>query len=149
MTTANDVMHVPAPTVDPTMSVQDLAAWLLERQLDGACVVEDGQLVGVVTSMDLVFREQRVHIPSFFVFLDAVIPTFDPRKTYEEVRKVTGTTVADICTREPITVTPDTELADIASRMVDQHLTILPVIHNGGLVGMVTKPDVVRAKLAS
>lgn len=145
MATAADVMHAPAPTVAPSLDVRELHAWLDERGLDGACVVEADELLGVVTTMDLVYQERKVHLPSFFVFLDAVIPLGDPQRTYAEVLKVAGHTVADICTREVLSVSPDTAVGDVAALMVRKHLSVVPVLDDGRLVGMVTKDDVLRA----
>ncbi|MCB9665770.1 MAG: CBS domain-containing protein [Alphaproteobacteria bacterium] len=145
MATAADVMHAPAPAVAPSMEVRDLHAWLSERDLDGACVVEADELLGVVTSMDLVYQERRIHLPSFFVFLDAVIPLGDPQRTYQEVLKVAGHTVADICTRDVISVGPDAPVAEVAALMVRKHLSVVPVVDDGRLVGMITKDDVLRA----
>lgn len=149
MKTARDIMHAPAPTVDPSLTIKELSDWLLEHNLDGACVVDEaGALKGVVTSMDLIFKEKKVHIPSFFLFLDAILPTSDPRKTYAEVRKIAGSRVDDILTPDPITVSTDAHIDELATLMVDKHLTILPVVDGERLVGMVTKPDVLRARLA-
>src|SRR3978361_1135458 len=53
--------------------------------------------------------------------------------------------VADIMTKNVITVQPDTALADAARIMLDQHLSGLPVIDNAGrLVGLVTEGDLMR-----
>lgn len=149
MHTASDVMTTPAPTVSPDMTVKELSKHLLEHHLDGVCVVSDGELLGVVTSMDLIYKEKKVHLPTFFFFLDAVIPTSSPAKTYEEVMKMAGSTVGDILTHDPITVAPTTPLDEVASKMVDKHLTILPVMDDGALVGLVTKNRVMLAAFGS
>lgn len=143
MPTARDVMHAPAPAVPPEMTVQALYDWLRERDLDGACVVEAGELLGVVTTMDLVYRDKALHLPTFFVLLDAVLPIGGTSE--HEVRKITGRTVADICTRDVVTVPADTDVRTIASRMVEEHLSVVPVVDGERLLGMITKDDVLRA----
>lgn len=53
---------------------------------------------------------------------------------------------ADIMTRNPDTVTPDTSLADVAVRMRDLDVGIIPVVSDEGddrLVGVITDRDIV------
>jgi CBS domain-containing protein len=143
---AREVM-IEALTVPPERSVRDLAQLLLKRGLDGACVVEDGQLVGVVTTMDLVFQEKQVHLPTILNFLDFAIPLEPPSRLRAELDKIAGTTVAQIMTRELVTVEPDRPVSEVARVMVDEHLTIVPVVDDGKLLGMVTKQALLRAVL--
>ncbi len=144
---AADLMRSPAPTVSPDTTVRELGAWLLKRHLDGACVVDDGQFVGVVTTMDLIFREKKVYTPSYVAFMDVVIPLPGLRRTREELRKISGATVAQILSDEPATVAPDTGVDEIATLMVERHYSVLPVLDRGELVGMITKADLLRATL--
>lgn len=144
MKTAGEVMHAPAPVVAPDTTLQDLYAFLDERDLDGACVVDDGHLVGVVTSMDLVVRQKRVHLPTLFAFMDVVLPLGGTRQTEDELRRIASSDVGGLATRDVVTIDPDTPLDEVATLMVEKHLTVLPVVEHGGLVGMVTKDDVLR-----
>ena len=58
--------------------------------------------------------------------------------------KIAGADVGDVMTDSPVTVEPDTPIDQIASLMVDRHITVLPVTESGKLVGMVTKPGILR-----
>ena len=140
---ARELMR-PALTVAPATTIADLARLLLAEGSDGACVVEDGALVGIVTAMDCIFRGKRVHVPPVFVLLDIVIPLERPERTREELRKLGAATVGGLMTRKVVTVTPDSPVDVLATKMVEQHLTVLPVVDQGALVGMVTKPDLLR-----
>jgi CBS-domain-containing membrane protein len=143
--TAAHLMHSPR-SVAADLSVEDLARVLLRDSLDGVCVVDDaGRLRGVVTTMDLVFQEQPVHLPSFIVFLDALIPLGGERAE-QEVRKIAGASVAEIMTTEVVTVRPETPIGELAERMVRDHLSLLPVLDDAGdLVGVVDKRAILEA----
>jgi CBS domain-containing protein len=143
---ARDIM-IEALTVAPDRSVRDLAVLLLDRGLDGVCVVESEQLVGVVTTMDLVFQEKQVHLPTILNFLDFAIPLEPPSRLRAELDKIAGTTVEQIMTREPMTVEPERPVSEVARLMVDHHLTIVPVVEDGKLLGMVTKQALLRSVL--
>lgn len=144
MKTARDVMDPSPPTVSPEAKVAEIARMLLDEHLDGVCVVRDGHLEGVVTTMDLMYKEKRLHLPTFFYFLDAVVPLENPLRTLREIEKIASDTVADLMTRQPRTVTPDTRLDEVASLMIERHVTIVPVVEGGRLVGIVTKPAMLR-----
>jgi CBS domain-containing protein len=144
MRTAADVMNRDPITVRPDLPVQDLANLLLDGKNDGACVVEDGRLVGVVTTMDLIYREKRVHLPTFFWFLDAMIPLESPFRTQREVAKIAAATVRDLMTTTPIVAEPSTLVDAVASMMIDHHVSLVPVVDQGRLVGVVTKAGMLR-----
>lgn len=145
MATAIDIMNDRPLTTRPDVSVSDLARQLLGAGADGACVIKDGDLVGVVTEMDLIFKEKAVHVPSFITIMDAVIPLELPGKLQAELEKIAGLTVADIMSREPTTVAPDTPASEVASLMVEHGYSIVPVMDGDLLVGAVTRAGVLRS----
>lgn len=49
----SDVMSTPVTTIDPAASVEDAARIMSRKHIKKLPVVEDGRLVGVVTSTDL------------------------------------------------------------------------------------------------
>lgn len=52
--------------------------------------------------------------------------------------------VKEVMTPDPLTVEPDTELADAARIMLDRKIGCLPVVEQGRLVGILTESDFVR-----
>lgn len=145
MQTAQDVMETQPPTITATASVDALARQLVEARMPGICVVDDaGQLIGVVTEMDLIFQEKKPQLPTTFAFMEGVF-VFGLRKSKQELAKITGTTVHDIMSQPPVTVTPDTPLSDIASLMIEEHFSIVPVVSDGALIGVITRSGVLRA----
>jgi CBS domain-containing protein len=145
MKRASDVMDPEVLIVSPDVQVRELAARLLGEKRDGACVVDQGKLVGVVTEMDLIFQEQPVHLPSFFVFFDAVIPLERPSHVQHELDKLLGAAVKDIMSTDLITVAPTATLEEVAGTMVRRHTGYIPVVEGGAVRGVVTKRAVLKA----
>jgi CBS domain-containing protein len=52
-----------------------------------------------------------------------------------------NTFVAKVMTRNPVTVTPQTAIAEAAKRLYDAKVGCLPVVEDGLLVGIVTETD--------
>jgi CBS domain-containing protein len=57
----------------------------------------------------------------------------------------TGKKTSDIMTPEPLTVCPDALMRPAMSQMLDRHISSLPVVENGKLVGIITTTDLVMA----
>lgn len=141
---AIDIMNREPLIVAPDMSVPDLARLLLEKNADGACVLADDKLVGVVTAMDLVFQDRAVHLPSFIAFMDALIPVGSNR-TLHELEKINGSKVSDIMSAKVRSVQFDAALDKIAGMMVDGHISIVPVMKGEKLIGVITRREVLLA----
>ena len=146
MQVARDVME-PAALVGPAMELVELAERMLAADVEGLCVVDDdGILVGVVTGMDLVYREKRVHAPSTFALLDLVIQ-IGARRTVRELEKIGATKVDELMSRELVVVEPHTPLDQIATRMVEDRVSMIPVVEGGRPVGVVTRRAMIAVAL--
>jgi len=146
MKTAKDIMNKEVITVPTDLAVNELASLFMEKKISGAVVVNgDGGVQGVVTESDLIDQKKNLHIPTVAAILDAVIMLENPFKLDKEFKKMTGTTVGDIATMDPVTVTEDTSFEELASIMADKGLHTLPVVSNGKLTGVIGKTDIIRA----
>ncbi len=145
MLRASDIMSSQVITVNENDTVRELAEIFLNRKINGAPVVNDNnKVIGIVTESDLVFKNKRVHIPTAVAILDAFIFLESPEKTEKELKKIAGSKVADICSHEVLTVTPETELEELATLMAEKKIHTLPVMENDKLVGVIGKSDIIR-----
>ncbi len=146
MLQARDIMTKEVITVSPETLVSDLAQTLTGKNIGGVPVVDaDGVLVGIVTQSDLVARVQELELPPAINILDLHVYLQIPSHLFHKVQKMLGATVADIMSRPPVTVAPDTSLAQIAALMDQQKIHTLPVIAGGKVVGIIGKMDLIRA----
>jgi CBS domain-containing protein len=133
-------------SVKTDLPVEKLAGILWSHRINGVPVVDDDdQLIGVVTESDLVDQAKRFHIPTAISILDSVIFLDRAKKVEKEIRRMTAATVGDICSREPVTISEDTPLDEIATIMAEKKVHTLPVLKNGALVGVIGKTDIIRA----
>lgn len=146
MVKARDIMTRQVITVAPDMLVKELASLLLTHKIGGAPVVDaEGTLVGVVTESDLIDQGKNVHIPTVVSILDSFLFLESPQKMDQEIKKMAGRTVNDICAKELITVDEECPLSDIATIMAEKKVHTLPVVSGGTLVGVIGKTDLIRA----
>ncbi len=144
--TAKDVMNTTIHSVTPETSVKDLVKFLMDHQISGAPVMdEQGQLAGVVTEGDLIFRDANVHLPTVVAIFDSIIYLENPRKYEHELQKIIGGKVRDIMSTDLLTITPETTMQEMATIMHEKKRHLLPVVDQGKMVGIVGKADLVRA----
>ena len=140
----NEIMSRTPPTIRSDASVQQLAELLMLTGAEGVCVVDDGELVGVATAMDLFHREKRMPRPGANALARLVIQLSHPNLR-SELAKATGVTVSELMSSDPETVSYDDPLEHLATLMVEGHYTVMPVMRGERLIGVVTSRDVVRA----
>jgi CBS domain-containing protein len=146
MLTAKDIMTRNIIAVTPDTTVERLAKLLSEHKISGMPVLdENGKLVGIVTENDLISRNKRLHIPTVVTIFDAIIYLERPGKLEEEIKKMVGALVNDICIKRVITIKEDATLTEIATIMSEKKVHLLPVMKGDKLVGIVGKADLVRA----
>jgi CBS domain-containing protein len=128
MMKARDVMSTPVVTVGPDTPVQAAAALLISHGYTAMPVIEHGRVIGIVTEANLM--QGQVHPEGW------LRPATWDKPRPQRVREVmTGT---------PVGISPDADLADVASLMLEAHIRSIPVIDDGSLVGIVSRRDVLK-----
>lgn len=140
-----DIMTKEVITVSPDTPVKEIAELMIEKGIGGVPVVEEERIVGIVTEEDLIMKNVKLHFPTYIQLLDAVIYLESLKKYEEELRRAVGATAKDVMTKEVVTVSPEEELEEAATLMVEKGISRLPVVDNGKLVGIITKRDILRS----
>ena len=99
------------------------ARLMKEHHVGALMVVEQGQLAGVFTERDALFR------------------------VIAEGRDVQGTQVADVMTRNPQIIHPDKPFADALHVMYEGGFRHVPVVEDGRPVGMISARDALGPEL--
>jgi CBS domain-containing protein len=149
MMTVREIMTKNPITVAPDTPVTEAAGVLLDRRINGLPVVDSrGKLRGIICQSDLVTQQKKFPIPTLFTLLDGLIPLQSTKGLDREVRKITAVTVGEAMTADPVCVTPDTSVDEVASLMVDKKFHTIPVVEGETLVGVIGKEDVLRLLMA-
>lgn len=149
MLKAKDIMTRKIITVSPETEIANAAKILLEKRINGLPVVDAfGRLVGILCQSDLVAQQKSIPIPSVFTLLESFIPLTSIKRIDKEVEKIAALTVKQAMTANPVTVSPETDIEDVAKLMVDNKYHTLPVMKGDKVVGVVGKEDVLRTLLS-
>ncbi|WP_049984038.1 cyclic nucleotide-binding/CBS domain-containing protein [Halorubrum sp. BV1] len=103
-------------TVTPDTLVEDAAAVLLDNDVSSALVVDDGTLVGILTTTD---------------FVDIVAKSQPKAET----------TVERYMTPDPITTGAQDSVAAVAATMIEHGIHHVPVVDGGTPIGIITTSD--------
>ncbi len=141
-----DVMSTEVITVQPTTSVNKIAHLMSDNDISGLPVVDDNnEVVGVITELDLIVRNARFKMPTYFVILDSIIYLERPGHFRERLQHMLGTTAEEIMSKPPKIVTPNSTIEDLASLMIDRRMNPLPVVdEENKLIGIVSRSDIIR-----
>jgi CBS domain-containing protein len=133
-----DVMTRDVATVSPETSLKAVAALLVDRDISGVPVVEDGKLRGVVSERDLLAKERGdLGKP------DGLLGWFLGEDV--DAEKHWARTAGEAMTSPAVTIDRWRSTSAAAGIMAERGLKRLPVVHDGELVGIVTRRDLVRA----
>jgi CBS domain-containing protein len=121
-----DVMTTKVVTVAPDMDVMDAMRTLARHRISGAPVVGPrGDVVGMLTERDCL---RTVVVASYH-------------------GESSCGAVAEYMSRDVQSVDANTSLLDIAESFIDTRYRRYPVMHENRLVGIISRPDVIRATL--
>lgn len=124
--TLAEVMHVHIPTLAPDSTFRDAVDKMDIYQFPGLVVVDhDKAPVAVVTEGDLVRATDQ----------------------NQEMLSIAGRKAVDFGTPTPTTANPAMEVADALDMMISQGLTLLPIVMDGRLAGVVLRVDLMQALL--
>lgn len=140
-----EIMSSPALFVPPDARVGAVARLMVDSDVSGVPVVDAaGKVVGMVTESDLVVRNANIHFPRFLQFLDARIYVENPKHFEEEMRRMLGSTAADVMSSPCIVVDAGDDIETAATIMMEKRIHALPVMEKGQLAGIVSQSDMVR-----
>ena len=104
--------------VSPSTSVTETAQIMQKHNIGSVPVVDNDNLVGIITDRDIVVRN----------IAHGNDPKFTP--------------VSDVMTTNVITVAPDADMEEVAAKMATNQIRRIPVVENSKLVGILAIGDI-------
>ncbi len=122
---AGDIMEKQVEVIDISMDLSEIVTTFCRSSHQGFPVVDQGQVVGIITQRDLSDLAQRL----------------------QSLKDPDEGSIKEIIDSPPITASPGTSLVQLLS-LLDQHqLSRLPIVQDQKLVGIVTRSDIIRVEV--
>ena len=113
----SDIMTQSVATVSPEQTVQEAAQLMSQHNVGSIPVVQNGNVVGIVTDRDIALR------------------------AVSQGQAPSSTTVQTVMSSSLVTGTPQMDVHEAANLMSEQQIRRLPVVENGQLTGIVALGD--------
>lgn len=107
-------------SVEPHVTVYKAIELMCEKNIGGLLIVENDKLAGIFTERDYA------------------------RKLILKGKSSKDTTISELMTKNPFTVSPESSIEECMQMMSDKRVRHLPVLEDDKLVGMISIGDVVR-----
>jgi CBS domain-containing protein len=140
-----DFMTRRVVTITPDTTFLAAAKLMLEHRVGGLPVLDaSGRIIGIFSESDLLREESKGEDGSPWLQM-MVGPDGEPT----EPPRLDARKVGDVMTRQLITIAPGASIAQACRLLHEHRLRRLPVVENDKLVGMIARPDLVRAVAVS
>lgn len=141
--TASDIMEKIFVTASPETSVFDLVHLFVKHKITVIPVVNgDGELIGIVTDADLLYKKIKPHVPHYVNLLGASI-YYNGISEYDKgFKKLMACTAKEMMTKDVIIAAPDASVEQLAGVMVAEHLKVIPIVKDKKVVGIVTRYNI-------
>ena len=116
-TTVSQIMSYGVRTLSPTDTVAEAAVMMTRYGHEGFPVVEDGEIVGVLTRGEI---DKALH------------------------HKLDNTTIRQFMRKGPFYVSPQDSVEKLQALMMRERLGQVPVVDNGKIIGVVTRTDLIK-----
>lgn len=151
--TAADIMQKDVVTVGPEESLREALELMIENHITGLPVLDQkSRCVGLISAMDILGYEQD-HAQDAAEANAEMARYFDPdTQRWEDVRvtafaleEFAETPVAEIMSRDIVSVDPETSLSSVAALMIEQQIhRVLVMDEEKALLGLISSVDFVQ-----
>jgi CBS domain-containing protein len=140
---AVDIMTRNVVTVTRTTPIRAAIQLMLDNKISGLPVVDAmGQVEGILTEGDLLRRGEIGTVKPHWPWLDFLL---GPGRMASEYVRTHARICGELMSGEVIAVAPDASLGEIVQLMERRRIKRVPVIENGVLCGIVSRPDLLAA----
>lgn len=143
--TVAELMRRDVPIVAPGDAIATVAQRMVESGVPGVVVVEEGELIGIITEADLIGREAEPTPPAIVPWLDAIFVADAGPEYDDELRRVLAVTARELMTTPVYNIRTSATLSQVATLMIDRRVNPVPVVDDQlHIVGIVSRADLVR-----
>lgn len=139
---ARELMHTEVITAAPDTPLTAIATMMVDHQLDGLPVVDEGgSVAGIISVTDFL----RLLLPNPVKFLDVNLYLGAGRLYQELMHEIVDLRAEDVMSRTLHTVESEAPLQKVVTIMGEHRVRHVPVVgEDGRLLGLIHRIDVVR-----
>lgn len=145
-TPVRDLMHTDFVMVNEDTTLAELVELLSKNMVRSVPVVDaDGKLVGIISETDLFIKERSLPFSMSMDKVPTLLGRIIDEQDLENLDDPKRMAVKDIMCQKVATAAPETTLQEAAMGMLHRGVTMLPVLEDEALVGIVRRVDILKA----
>jgi CBS domain-containing protein len=139
-----DIMETNVVAIDKNTSYEEVARILYENNISATPVLEaDGTVIGIVSEKDIF----RILYPFYRSFYDQPILYSNMEEREQKAQEIRNHKAELFMNRNIIPVSPDDPIMRAGAIMLAKHISRLPVVKDGKVVGIISRKMIYRAIL--
>jgi CBS domain-containing protein len=143
---ARDIMTRDVASARPDTTTQEIARLLVGRGISAVPVIDEGgSILGMVSEGDLIDRDDAGRLARRDWWLQILAEGTELSPAFLAELHTPARTARDIMTTPIVTVGEDTDVRDVARLLATHRVKRVPVVHDGKVVGIVSRADLVGA----
>lgn len=141
-----DLMTTHVISVTPDTPVHEVAEMLEKFHFTGVPVAEGKKLVGLIAERDFITSDSELYLPTYIKLLtDLEFVSGDNKKLPPKAQKIIDARARDIMNKKVITISKDTEIAELAETFATKRVNPIPVVNDeGDLIGIISRSDLIK-----
>jgi CBS domain-containing protein len=144
MKQVRDIMNTNLITIEPNLTFDKILKIMKERGVGKLPVIDNGQLIGVVTRDDILVRQETAPLPPVIAFWDLLITLPENKEFKQKLKKLSGYVASDIMSTDYLVVKKSDDLAIVITQIVEQKYNYALVVENDSIEGIITKTDLIN-----
>jgi CBS domain-containing protein len=143
---ASDIMSRNVITAAPDDTIRQIAKIFVEHAISAVPICDDkDHVLGIISEGDILLPLRRSAVQRRTRWLDLLAEGDSLSQDFIDYLKETGRHADQLMTKDVISATEETSLSELAELMVDRKIKRIPILHDGHLVGIVSRADIVKA----
>ncbi len=144
--TASDIMTTKVVTARPDDSMAKVARMLSDNGISAVPVCDaQAGVIGMLSEGDLIRPFEKDKLSKRAWWLNLLAEGTDLAPSFLECLRVENHSARELMVAPVVTASPGTSVPDLAQLLSRHHIKRLPILHDGKLVGIVSRADVVNA----
>lgn len=144
MKQVRDVMNTNLITIETSLTFDNILKIMTEKGVGKLPVIDNGQLVGVVTRDDILVRKETAPLPPVIAFWDLLITLPENKEFKKKLKKLSGYNANDIMSTDYLIVKKSDDLATVITQIVEQKYNYALVVEEDSVEGIITKTDLIN-----
>lgn len=144
MKSLQEIMTREIITIGKDTNLQEILSIMKDKNVGKLPVIENNEVLGVVTRDDILLKKETAPLPPMFVLNDLLISLPSNKKFKEKLEKITAYKAMELMRKDVLKVSLDTPLDKVVTDILEKEYEFALVFEGKLLIGLITKTNLIE-----